>query len=299
MPGSMEKAWPGSSRVPLPATMYGSSCSSMPMPWPVRWMNCSPQPGVGDDRAGGGVDGLAGGADHGGGDGGLLCVEQHGVGLGQLLGRLAEVDAAGDVGAVADPVVAEHRAAEVAEHHLALLDDPVARLVVGAGRVGAGGHDGEVHPLVALGEEAPAQLGRHLRLGAPHQRRCRRPAARPPPGRPPRRRPRRAAISASSLRARSGPMTSPPRVNRAPGSASLEVDEEPGPGAVTDRQAASRRRPAPPRWPRDRRSRPMAGARTPRDDRPPAAPPDGAPPGWRRPRCGSTSMVSRSSGMAS
>ena len=26
----------------LPATMYGSSCVSSPMPWPVRWMNSSP-----------------------------------------------------------------------------------------------------------------------------------------------------------------------------------------------------------------------------------------------------------------
>ena len=35
---------PGSSFVRLPATMYGSSCSSRPMPCPVRWKNRSPSP---------------------------------------------------------------------------------------------------------------------------------------------------------------------------------------------------------------------------------------------------------------
>ena len=79
------------------------------------------------------------------------------------------MDAAGDVGAVADAVVAEHRAAEVAQHDLALADHAVAGLVVGAGGVGAGGDDGEVHPVVALGAQPAAELGRHLGLGAPDQ----------------------------------------------------------------------------------------------------------------------------------
>ena len=35
---------PASSTVALPSTMYGSSCVSTPMPWPVRWMNSSPYP---------------------------------------------------------------------------------------------------------------------------------------------------------------------------------------------------------------------------------------------------------------
>ena len=77
--------------------------------------------------------------------------------------------AAGDVGAVADAVVAEHRAAEVAEHHLALADHAIAGLVVRAGGVGAGRDDGEVHAVVALGAQPAAELGRHLRLGAPDQ----------------------------------------------------------------------------------------------------------------------------------
>ena len=35
---------PGSSTSPLPATMYGSSCDSRPIPCPVRWKNASPYP---------------------------------------------------------------------------------------------------------------------------------------------------------------------------------------------------------------------------------------------------------------
>ena len=176
-------------------------------------MNCSPQPGLGDDPAGGGVDLLARRADDRGRHRGLLGLEEHGVGLGHLLGRLAEVDAAGDVGAVADAVVAEHRAAEVAEHDLALADHAVARLVVGAGRVGAGGDDGEVHPVVALGAQPATQLGRHLGLGAADQLDV---AGLELGGDPVGRRPARrsASTSAASLRARSGPITSLPRVKR-------------------------------------------------------------------------------------
>ena len=44
---------------------------------------------VGDDPAGGGVDLLARGADDGGRHRGLLRLEEHGVGLGHLVGRLA------------------------------------------------------------------------------------------------------------------------------------------------------------------------------------------------------------------
>ena len=129
-------------------------------------MNCSPQPGVGDDPAGGGVDLLARRADDGGRHRGLLRLEEHGVRLGHLVGRLAQVHAPRDVGAVADAVLAEHGAAEVAEDDLALADHAVARLVVGAGGVGARRDDGEVHTVVALGAQAAAELGRHLRLGA-------------------------------------------------------------------------------------------------------------------------------------
>ena len=79
----------------------------------------------------------------------------------------------------------------------------------------------------------------------------------------------------------------------------LEVDEEASPGAIADGQRGGRRRPARPRWRWGRRSRPRPAARTPR-----GAPRLGAPRGAGRRaspprRPGSTSIVRRSSGMAS
>ena len=44
MPGSTEKHMPGTSGCSSPSIMYGGSCVVVPMPWPVRWMNCSPYP---------------------------------------------------------------------------------------------------------------------------------------------------------------------------------------------------------------------------------------------------------------
>ena len=89
-----------------------------------------------------------------------------------------------------------------------------AGLVVGAGRVLAGGDDGEVHPVVALGQDAAADVGRHLGLGAPDQRDL----AGLQLGRDPvggRRRPGAApSISAASFTARSGPVTSVARRER-------------------------------------------------------------------------------------
>ena len=153
--------------------------------------------------------------------------------------------------AVADAVVVEHRAAEVAQHDLAALDHARARLVVRAGRVGAGGHDGEVHAVVALGEEPPADVGRHLGLGAADERDLAAPAAAAAtrsaaaPAR------RSAAISAASFTARSGPMTSLRLARSVPPAARLQVDEEPGPGAVADRQPCAPR-PTRPATMRDR-----------------------------------------------
>ena len=41
--------------------------------------------------------------------------------------------------------------------------------MVGAGRVLAGGNDGEVHLVVAFVDDPATQVGRHLRFGPPDQ----------------------------------------------------------------------------------------------------------------------------------
>ncbi len=80
------------------------------------------------------------------------------------------VHATRDVGAVADSVE-QHRAAEVAQARpRPARIDAVAGLVVGTGRVLAGGDDREVHPMVTLGQDATRQLGGHVRLGATDER---------------------------------------------------------------------------------------------------------------------------------
>ena len=126
--------------------------------------------GVVDHPAGGGVDVLAGRADRRRGDPGRLGGLEHVVQLGERRRGLAQVHAAGDVGAVADAVVAVHRAADVEQHALPLADDPVAGLVVRAGGIGPGGHDREVDLAVALVEDPLSDLGGHLGLGPPGQR---------------------------------------------------------------------------------------------------------------------------------
>ena len=88
--------------------------------------------GVGDHLARGAVDLLAGDARAHGLEAGLLRAADDLVDLALLVGRLADVDGAGGVGAVA---VLE--AAEVEHDHVALLDDPVAHLVVRVGAVRA------------------------------------------------------------------------------------------------------------------------------------------------------------------
>ncbi len=121
--------------------------------------------GVGDPLPPGPVD-LLGRCAHGRGPHrrGLGLVE-HRIGLQVLpLGPLPHPDAAGDVGAVADAVVAHHRPAEVAQHRLAAPDDPITGLVMGARGVLTRGHDREVHPIVSLGEDLPPEFGRHLGL---------------------------------------------------------------------------------------------------------------------------------------
>ncbi len=119
---------------------------------------------VGDDLPGRVVDVLARGPHGRRGDSGSLSRPEDRVRFGDLGARLAGEHATGDVAAVA-----VHRAAEVAEHDLSLLDGPVGSVVVRARRVLAGGDDREVHPLVALGDESGSDVLRDLRLGAPHE----------------------------------------------------------------------------------------------------------------------------------
>ena len=77
-----------------------------------------------------------------------------------------DVNTPGDVGAVADPVRPGHRPTDVEQDRLAGPDDPLAGFVMGARRVGAGRHDGEVHPLVALIDDPTGDLGGHVGFGA-------------------------------------------------------------------------------------------------------------------------------------
>ncbi len=95
----------------------------------------------------------------------LLRLAEDGVGLGDVRRYVAGEHAASRVAAVA-----VHRAAEVAQHDLAVGDHPVAGVVVRAGCVLAGGDDGEVHLVVPLGDEAGRDVGRHLGLGAADER---------------------------------------------------------------------------------------------------------------------------------
>ena len=62
------------------------------------------------------------------------------------------------------------RATEVAQHDLVDADHPRTRVVVRARRVLTGGDDGEVDLLVPLLDDAPAEVCRHLGLGAPDER---------------------------------------------------------------------------------------------------------------------------------
>ena len=84
------------------------------MPWPVRWMNCSPYPASVITCAGGPVDLLAGDAGPDRLDAGLLRLPHDLVHLADLGGRLADADRAGGVRAVA-----VHQAAEVEDDRVA------------------------------------------------------------------------------------------------------------------------------------------------------------------------------------
>ena len=255
-------------------------------------------PGVGDDVAGGGVDGLRRGADPAGRHRGGLGLVEHRVDLGHLGGRLTGDDAAGDVGAVAGAAFGEHGAAEVAQHDLAGGDDPRARLVVGAGRVLAGRHDGEVHPLVALGQDAAAEVGRHLGLGAPDER----DAAGLELGGD--------AVDGGGRPAQGlhlvGVLDLAERADDLGGggegggrSSPLQGHEELGPGAVADGGGVRPARAARPRWRRGRRSRPTDGSGTRRRATTTRGTSRPGTTSVATPSRGTTSMVSRSRGMAS
>ena len=132
MPGSTEKHIPGTSGCSSPSIMYGGSCVVMPMPWPVRWMNCSPYPAsVITCRAARSISWQATpGPDRL--DAGLLRLPDDLVHLADLGGRLADAHGAAGVRAVA-----VHQAAEVEDDRVAVLDGPVAGLVVRVGAVRA------------------------------------------------------------------------------------------------------------------------------------------------------------------
>ena len=88
MPGSIENALPATTS-PLPSTMYGSSCPSMPIPCPVRWMNPLAKP-ASWISAGGPVELFSGHPGlHCGERGALRDFERH-VELTKLQPRLAE-----------------------------------------------------------------------------------------------------------------------------------------------------------------------------------------------------------------
>ena len=105
-------------RARCPATMYGSSCASVPMPCPTRWTKFSPKPAAVITRraaastASHGVPTVAACTP-------ASCASaQHRVDVAHLARRFTDVEHARDVGAVA-----VHRAAEVAQHELAVADD--------------------------------------------------------------------------------------------------------------------------------------------------------------------------------
>ena len=90
---------------------------------------------------------------------------EHGVGIGHLGRRFAEVHAPGDVAAV--PV---HRAAEVAQHDLAVANHARTWVVVRRRRVLAGRNDRKIDDIVPLVDQASRDVGAHRSLGATDER---------------------------------------------------------------------------------------------------------------------------------
>ena len=159
MPGSIEKHMPGSSGCVSPSTMYGGSCVVSADAVADAVDEVLAVAGVGDHlraarsiswQATPGPDGL---------EAGLLGCADDLVDLALLVGRLADVDRAGRVRAVA---VLE--AAEVEHDHVAVLDRPLAGLVVRVGAVRARADDGEVDLRVAVLAQQLGEIGGDLGL---------------------------------------------------------------------------------------------------------------------------------------
>ena len=133
---------------------------------PVRWMKCSPWPASAITRPRGAVDLLAGDARPTASKPACWALANDVVDLAFLVGRVADVDGARGVGAVA-----VHEPAEVQHDHVAVLDHPLPRLVVRVGPVGPGADDGEVDLRVAVVDEQAGEVGGDVCLpaaGEPH-----------------------------------------------------------------------------------------------------------------------------------
>ena len=131
---------------PRPCT--GSSCSSIPIPCPIRWMNVAPYPARGDRSTSGPVDRLAGGSDRGRGHGRAPAAAQprkarENSGLG-----LARDDRAGDVRAVPNSPRRDAKIPKVTDDDLVATDLARAGHMVRAGRVRPASDNGEVHTVV-------------------------------------------------------------------------------------------------------------------------------------------------------
>ena len=120
-----------------------------------------------DDRSSDPVDLFGGGTDsrcvHRGG----LGFEQHVVQFAELSRWFACVYAAGQVGAIPNAIIAEHRPPEVAQDDFAFANHPATRVVMRTRCILTSGHDREVDFAVALFEDLTAELGRNLSLGTP------------------------------------------------------------------------------------------------------------------------------------
>src|SRR3954452_325913 len=160
--GLDREAHPGLDRVLLPLDHVGRLVRGHPDPVPDAMDEAVAVAGVGDHPARGAVDLLAGHAGAHRLVARLLRAPHHLEDLALLRGRLADVDRARRVGAVAvlEPAEVEH-------DHVTRLDPPVARLVMRVGAVRARADDGEVDLAVAVLEEQRREIGGDLGLEPP------------------------------------------------------------------------------------------------------------------------------------
>ena len=121
--------------------------------------------GVSQHSARRGIDVLAAGADYGRTHADFLRLDEHGVGVMHLRIYRADCEHSRDIRAVP-----AHRAAEVAQHDIALSDHAITRLVVRAGRVRPASDDRKVCALVPGVEQPLDQLSMQLTLGSTSER---------------------------------------------------------------------------------------------------------------------------------